>query len=422
MKILSIYHSRDTMGLDMSLGFSEFKDASFSFEVVEADLMNPSILHNKLLKIILKENITHIFSINGFYILESPAFIRFLNHLKITICPWFVDNPFYFFDRLTNLKTCLQVLVFQWEKFYILFLEELIRHPVIYLPQATNPERFKPSLLSTDEIKNFEQDLIFAANLDLDFLEQMLEKFKKNNDITQSDLNAAVLKGSIWQLQHRKRPSYEAAAYALGKHYESISAQSCLFGRIVEYNLSIQMRCEMVNNLEGFPLGIWGEISDWKRANVKARLLGRINYFTNMPKAVSGARINLNLSRFQQRSGTNQRVFDVPAAGSVILTDYREELEELFDLDSELFVFKHMDELKIKVPSLLASAKDKLTPVVEKGRERVLNAHTYKHRAGTVMKSFLSVRQLHFTPPVLNRDELNILNEIKLSLRSGQNS
>jgi spore maturation protein CgeB len=75
----------------------------------------------------------------------------------------------------------------------------------------------------------------------------------------------------------------------------------------------------------------------------------------------------------------NQRVFDVPACGAFLLTDYQESLDELFEIGKELVVYRHKDEIPEIVRYYLKNPEQRKT-IAMKGRQRVLKEHTYKHR------------------------------------------
>jgi hypothetical protein len=74
------------------------------------------------------------------------------------------------------------------------------------------------------------------------------------------------------------------------------------------------------------------------------------------------------------------QVFLIPAAGTCLLTEWVEELEEAFDPDKELLAFKSEDEFKEQVVKY-SGDKKRLAEIGENGRKRCLSDHTHEKRA-----------------------------------------
>jgi len=75
----------------------------------------------------------------------------------------------------------------------------------------------------------------------------------------------------------------------------------------------------------------------------------------------------------------NQRVFDVPASGTFLLTEYEKGLEELYNIGEEVETFRTTEELKDKVAYYLnnEAARER---IARKGYERVMRLGTWEHR------------------------------------------
>jgi spore maturation protein CgeB len=81
----------------------------------------------------------------------------------------------------------------------------------------------------------------------------------------------------------------------------------------------------------------------------------------------------------------NQRVFDVPACGSFLLTDHQKAIEELFEVGKEIVTYKNVEEIPELVRFYLNNP-DAREKIAMKGRERVLKEHTYKHRLRKIIE------------------------------------
>ena len=99
------------------------------------------------------------------------------------------------------------------------------------------------------------------------------------------------------------------------------------------------------------------------------------NAFNSTPRAV------LNISRDSMaRYGFSPatRVFEAAGAAACIITDYWKGIETFFEPDKEILVVKDGNEVKDILASL---TPEKAKQIGEAAHKKVLNAHTYTHRA-----------------------------------------
>jgi spore maturation protein CgeB len=95
----------------------------------------------------------------------------------------------------------------------------------------------------------------------------------------------------------------------------------------------------------------------------------------------NSARINLNVHTwFGQGSGMNLRLFEVPAAGGFLLTDWVAEIDGAYRQDEHLVCWRTVEELREKVTYYLAH-EDERRAIAARGREHFLRHHTYAARA-----------------------------------------
>jgi spore maturation protein CgeB len=79
------------------------------------------------------------------------------------------------------------------------------------------------------------------------------------------------------------------------------------------------------------------------------------------------------------------RVFEVPAAGGFVLTNNSPQLATLFTVDEEIVTYGSADELREKAVFYRTHPAERKR-IAEKGRERVLRDHTFKHRLETIFR------------------------------------
>ena len=71
------------------------------------------------------------------------------------------------------------------------------------------------------------------------------------------------------------------------------------------------------------------------------------------------AKINLNITLRSIESGIPQRVIDIMTAGGFVLTNYQEEVSELFDEDKEIVTFSCLDEYRDKAHYYIAHEEER---------------------------------------------------------------
>jgi spore maturation protein CgeB len=84
------------------------------------------------------------------------------------------------------------------------------------------------------------------------------------------------------------------------------------------------------------------------------------------------------------RGAVNQRVFDVPATGAFLLTDYREQVEQLFEPGREIICYHSPEEAADLARYYLARPEARRS-VALAARQRVLAGHSYEHRVRELM-------------------------------------
>jgi Glycosyl transferases group 1 len=105
--------------------------------------------------------------------------------------------------------------------------------------------------------------------------------------------------------------------------------------------------------------------------------------FSRFPAAISASRINLNITRRPHATvagSSTARLFELAASGAAIVSNPHEGIERWFEPDSELLVVDSAEEAAGAYRELLADPSS-LRAMGERARARVLEEHTYAHRA-----------------------------------------
>lgn len=93
---------------------------------------------------------------------------------------------------------------------------------------------------------------------------------------------------------------------------------------------------------------------------------------------------SLNIHAKIVREGTNMRTFECASYGVPHAVEYRPGLEELFNLDRELYVFRDEREL-VEIMAEMEGDPAEARLRAERAHERALDEHTYKHRINRIL-------------------------------------
>lgn len=113
-----------------------------------------------------------------------------------------------------------------------------------------------------------------------------------------------------------------------------------------------------------------------------ARIVGDVP-FNVFPRAISASRINLNITRGAHATvpaSSTCRPFELAACGAAIVSNPNEGIERWFEPGRELLVVADADEATAAYRELLADPAQ-AEELGRRARERVLDEHTYAHRA-----------------------------------------
>jgi len=164
------------------------------------------------------------------------------------------------------------------------------------------------------------------------------------------------------------------------KRKEVTEAERYKFGYDVCFvGAPVTNRLEVFNSLHDFHVGVFGE--NWERHHHKMNG----NYFRGKAsgekvlKLYASSEIVLNIHHPQSIYGLNTRTFDIPSCGAFEIVDYKEGLEELFNIGEDIVCYRDIDELKDLVSYFLAHPEERRR-IAERGCVRARTEHTWYQR------------------------------------------
>jgi spore maturation protein CgeB len=126
---------------------------------------------------------------------------------------------------------------------------------------------------------------------------------------------------------------------------------------------------------------------DFQGDTGSARLLGDVP-FNVFARAISSARVNVNMTRRPHATvpgSSTARPFELASSGAAIVSNPHEGIERWFEPGSELLVVDSADEALTAYRELVADP-GQAEDLGRRARERVLDEHTYVHRARRLLE------------------------------------
>ncbi|BAZ47938.1 hypothetical protein NIES4103_05430 [Nostoc sp. NIES-4103] len=132
-------------------------------------------------------------------------------------------------------------------------------------------------------------------------------------------------------------------------------------------------REQYLKAIADYRLGLWGS-NYWnthcQEVSLKGLCQGMCSY-QEIPQILGSAKMGLNILRPQNEDGHNIRTYEIPATGTLMLSERSQELLNLFVEDREAVYFSNPDELRQKVEYLLKNS-DVMEVITEAGYQKAL--------------------------------------------------
>lgn len=299
----------------------------------------------------------------------------FFTDIRLPYASWYIDNPVFIMDVFKN-QISDYLCVFLWDRDYLQDLRAGGFENVFYLPLATDLNIFHRAkngsklryacdvgFVGSSWINSYSNCLenLQADQDGIDLIDCLAEQYllSSEKDIEKLDFRLSPAKKQLY-LQYLKKNKTE-------------------FLPAITWRATQKYRLGCVREILSFKPHIHGD-PGWKYfLNGDAVLLPELNYYTELPGFYRSCRVNFNTTAQQMKTGINQRVFDVPATGSFLITDYQLQLERHFIPGKEAVCYHAPEEIKELVSFYLENEKAR-NEIVRNARSRVEAEHTYQHR------------------------------------------
>jgi spore maturation protein CgeB len=159
--------------------------------------------------------------------------------------------------------------------------------------------------------------------------------------------------------------------------YDKYSCDLCFIGA---YSRD---RERYLSKVSDFNLKIFGW-KGWEKSSL-AKFYGGPLSLKESIRAYNCAKICINLNTVPPVNGVNLKTFEIPAAGGFQLSDFREDVNDLFVVGEEIEIFHNENELREKVVFYMKNEQLRKN-IAQAGRVRVLRDHTLEKRVAAILK------------------------------------
>ena len=318
-----------------------------------------------------------------FSYLFIPMVAEITHSYGIPYISWTYDSP------LTSLFTPQleydNNYVFIFDKAQYLRLKTSTNANVYHLPLGAYMTRVGAIDISDDDVAKFSADISFVGTL---YGDNPYNKYSAYLDeAAGTELNNYLLANAHTWLHTKPWPSLSE---------QSTRAMQQLFGNMIANNSSLNdstyiallflskklAEIDRITLLNALAMQhhvdlYTGDSAHPALSNVHQH--GRVSYESDMSKVFYCSKINLNVTLPSIETGVPQRVFDIMASGGFCISNYQEEIDDLFTVGKDIECYRSVDELLDKVNYYLTHDNERLRIAIN-GYKCVAENHTLNHR------------------------------------------
>ncbi|MDR2820579.1 MAG: DUF3880 domain-containing protein [Desulfovibrio sp.] len=362
--------------------------------VLKDDTLAQSEFVQQLLEAVVSFKPDCLITLNHMGVDVEGVLMDLLARLQLPLASWFVDNPHlivHLYSRCVSPWTTL----FTWDEDNIESLRQSGFEHVFYLPLGTDPDRFTPKHNRKTPF-SWKADLSFVGNSMLykvggrlktgRFPRALLLPFNKISQAFMESDNRAVA-----DFLREDFPEVFAGYNALPDNETRLAYETAVTWQATRLYRNGCVR--KLLPLKPLIVGDSGWHSEFRKEKGQYRFLDALSYYDELPAFYGQSAVNFNCTSKQMKGAVNQRVFDVPAAGAFVLTDWRAQMDQLFE-PSEMACYHDPEQAPDLARYYLANPRER-HKIIKAARQRVLSCHTWQHRLERLLAH---MRQVYGTP------------------------
>ncbi|MGL4721725.1 MAG: CgeB family protein [Desulfovibrionaceae bacterium] len=317
---------------------------------------------------------------------RNAIFSEIIESLSIPVASYFMDNPYLDIEKQPE-RTRKYTSVFTYDADTVKYIKSCLFENVYYLPLGTDTERFTPG-------KNPRNSTIH--NNIVGFLGSSHQAHITRHA---QYLYPSILREKAQEISLRYKESADYIPCTLLKReypqcynmYKKLDKYVMReYEQYIIYLATYKKREENIMAASILPITVSGD-TGWNsiKGNKNIRLMEGISY-AHAQYFYRQMEILLNSVCTQMKNAVNQRVFDVPATGTFVLTEYTEQIENVFDIGKEIICYKNKEELQEYLLYYHKNESER-RKIVAKGRERIIKEHDYRHRLREIVQKMQEI-------------------------------
>lgn len=364
---------------------------SFGLEVLEetTEITNKNLTPSEQIRILHpileQEHPLFVFSVNFF-----PAIAEICHVYKTFYLCWTVDCPVpELFSTAIQWDTNK---IFLFDRAQYEYFHPYNEAGTFHLPLASKVSRFDHviSAITSDDTKRFHDDISFVGSLyseknpmhHLPNLPEYLLGYIQGIITASLKVPACHIAEELVTPELvsvlKKDTAFYAPTDAITDFDVYIAAHEYLGMQIAE-----STRIYTLNTLaKYFSVSLYTNSDTSPLKNVI--LHNTVDSLTEMPRVFHLSKINLNMTIPAIQTGLPLRIFDILGCGGFLITNYQEELPELFDIGVDLEAYTSIEELVEKCDFYLKH-DDLRRRIAQNGYDKVKKQHSYENRIAEML-------------------------------------
>lgn len=324
-----------------------------------------------------------VFTVNYFAVISNVC-ERF--HVKYV--SWTCDNPLISMYHESVFHDCNYIFTFDKTN-YLEFKQMGVNH-IWYLPLAVDTNRMDTIVQEADDLYRYQADIAFVGSLyernSYDKIKNSLPEYLRGYfDATmeaQMNISGANIVESMLTTDILEQlESY----FHLEKSEGSFSDLGLIFQTtVLGFKIAEIQRRRALTELSKFHRVHVYSNSDVSQL-LRVQYCGSVDYWSELPKVFHEAKINLNFTIPNIKSGIPLRVWDVLGAGGFLMTNYQAEIPLYFEEGKEIICFDGSEDLKEKVQYYLEHEEER-KEIAKNGYEKVKRWHDYRTRLQKILE------------------------------------
>lgn len=338
-----------------------------------------------------KCNPVFVFSINFF-----PAIAEVCHIYKVPYFCWTVDSPVLeLFSKAIQYDTNR---IFLFDKMQYEYFRRFNPECIYYLPLAAATERFDDVIQNVSKQDGYKQNADKWA-CDISFVGSLYSEKNKLSRIELPEYTRGFIAGIVES--SLKVYGYNFVEEALtdecvmavkvnaSDFYEDknsvINPDAYIVAHsYIGFKIAEEERIRTLNTLaQHFKVDLFTRSDVTPLRNVIVH--GGVKTLTEMPLIFNRSRINLNMTIKPIQTGLPLRIFDIMGCGGFCMTNYQEEIADMFEIGQDIECYGSMEELIDKCAYYLEH-EDVRARIARKGYDKVAEAHTYKMRIKELLR------------------------------------